>query len=321
MRVVRSLLASALLTGSAAFATAAEVTLPAVQTGGIYADGGTNNDPAFQNYFVGYGTTPGFSRTAERRSFFHFVLPGPTGGAVLRSATLHLRLPFGGLIFGKGPGDPAAGPLPGDPTESFALGVLHLPSAVVKSPTLTAAEAMVMFGLMDDHAVASPKVFDGSGLPDPGDGGPPIVSVSLDDAGLAELTARLGADIVLTGWMPSWSEDFRTLPGGDLVEGSELIFGLTDVHALDLLRPSLTLEFGAPGAVPEPASWALLAAAIAGCALFRVAAARGHVRRRPHSPHRGRLRAGAAVPAPRAGGSVTDLTGPVMRGEVALRSP
>jgi len=37
---------------------------------------------------------------------------------------------FGGLIFGKGPGDPAAGPLPSDPTETFALGI-NMPARAV----------------------------------------------------------------------------------------------------------------------------------------------------------------------------------------------
>jgi hypothetical protein len=115
---------------------------------------------------------------------------------------------------------------------------------------------MLLFSLMDDAAVAAPVVFGaGVPLPDPGDGGPPIVDIALDAAGLAELSARLGAEVVLSGWMPSWSEDFRIDPAsGDLVEGSELIFGLTDVHAVDLLRPMLTLHFAAPAALPLPAS-------------------------------------------------------------------
>jgi len=258
----RHLLATGLLAWCA-LAQAGEVTLPAVQTGGFYADGGKNNDPAFQNYFVGYGTTPGFPRTGERRSFFHFDLSSLAGAGPIVSATMHLRLPFGGLIFGAGPGDPLAGPLPTDPTETFSLGLVHLPSAIVTSPSLSGPEVMLLFSLMDDFAVAAPTVFvDGAGLPDPGDGGPPIVAIALDGLGLAELTARLGGEIVLTGWMPSWSEDFRTGPGGGLVEGSELIFGLTDVHALELLRPKLTITFRDAAAVPVPPTAALAALAL-----------------------------------------------------------
>lgn len=257
--VVRATLVSLALTASAA---AVEVTLPALQSGGFYADGGADNDLAFENYFVGYGTTPGFARTAERRSFFHFDLAPLAGLGAVTSATLKLRLPFGGLIFGKGPGDPAAGPLPSDAVEVFALGAVHVPSAVVTSPTLTIGEVLALFAMIDDFAVAAPHVFGAAPLPDPGDGGPPIVTIALDAVGLAELSARLGADIVLGGWMPSWSEDLRLVPGsGDLVEGSELIFGLTDVHKLELLRPLLTVTFAAP-AVPLPGSaWLLLAAA------------------------------------------------------------
>lgn len=262
--ILRHLFATGLALCAAAAIHAAEVTLPAVQTGGFYADGGKNNDPAFQNYFVGYGTTPGFPRTAERRSFFHFDLSSLAGAGPLVSATLHLRLPFGGLIFGKGPGDPFAGPLPSDPSETFALGVVHVPSAIVTSPALTGPEVMLLFSMLDDFAVAAPTVLvDGVPLPEPGDGGPPIVSIALDGLGLAELSARLGGEIVLSGWMPSWSEDFRIGPGGGLVEGSELMFGLTDVHALDLLRPKLTLGFRDAGVVPLPSSAALAAAALA----------------------------------------------------------
>src|SRR5688572_24622551 len=55
---------------------AAVVSIDALQTGGFYADGSADNTPGFQNYFVGYGTTPGFGRTPERRSFFWFSLAG-----------------------------------------------------------------------------------------------------------------------------------------------------------------------------------------------------------------------------------------------------
>jgi hypothetical protein len=56
--------------------------------------------------------------TPERRSFFWFSLAGIPAGTI-DSATLSLTLPFGGLIFGKGLGDPLAGPVPDDPFEEF----------------------------------------------------------------------------------------------------------------------------------------------------------------------------------------------------------
>jgi hypothetical protein len=85
------LLVAGLIAALATAAHALDVTLPAVQTGGFYADGAKNNDAAFENYFVGYGTTPGFARTAERRSFFHFDLSALGGAGALTGATLHLR--------------------------------------------------------------------------------------------------------------------------------------------------------------------------------------------------------------------------------------
>ena len=229
------------------------MTLLPVQTGGIFADGGLNNSPGFQNYFVGYGTSPGLPRTAQRRSFFVFSLAAIPPDLMVVSATLKLRLPFGGLIFGKGPGDPLAGPVPSDISETFALGAIDLPSSVVLSPTLDTASAVALFGVMDDHPVASPTLFMGGGLPPAGDGGPPIVPVVLDGAGLSALNAKRGGEIVLTGWMPSWTEDLRPSPTPPPLyfEASELIFGLTDVHALAILTPKLELML-AP--VPEPAS-------------------------------------------------------------------
>jgi hypothetical protein len=250
-------------------AMALEMTVPLVQTGGFYADGGKNNSPTFQNYFVGYGTTPGFARTAERRSFFVFDVPALPSDLAITGAKLELRLPFGGLVFGKGPGDPLAGPVPDDPFESFALGLLPVPAAVVLGSTLTAAEVIALFGLIDDTPVAAPMVFaPGTPLPPAGDGGPPKVPMVLDGTALAALEAARGSSIVLGGWMPSWSEDLRLSPSPPPLyfEASEVIFGLTDVHAMAILAPTLTLTLSP---VPEPP-----AAALGVLGLLALAAAR-----------------------------------------------
>ncbi len=58
-------LACALPTAAAALS----VELASTQVGGFYADGGHDSLAGFQNYFVGYGTSPGSARTAERRAF------------------------------------------------------------------------------------------------------------------------------------------------------------------------------------------------------------------------------------------------------------
>jgi len=249
MRCFTSMFCGLLLAGSA---TATELEVPFIQTGGFFADGGVSNSPTFQNYFVGYGTTPGFARTAERRSFFVFDIPAIPMDIAVTGATLKLRLPFGGLIFGKGPGDPLAGPVPSDASETFAVGLLSLPTSVVLSPGLSSAAAMGIFAAMDDMMITSPVMFTaGMVFPPAGDGGPPIIPIALDGAGVAALSAARGGSIILIGWMPSWSEDLRPSPTPPPLyfESSELVFGLTDAHALAVLKPSLVLTL-AP--IPEP---------------------------------------------------------------------
>jgi hypothetical protein len=95
-------------------------------------------------------------------------------------------------------------------------------------------------------------------------GGPPppadeLFPLPFAPPGISALTAAAGGPIVLTGWMPSWTEDFRV--GGmppSLVEGSELIWGLTDVHKADFPEPTLTIITAAvDAAVPEASSWAV----------------------------------------------------------------
>jgi hypothetical protein len=255
--VPSSWLLSVALAALAGPASAADLVLPAVQTGGFYASGAAQNLPAFQNYFVGYGTSPGLPRTPERRSFFVFDLP-PIPGAVVSSATLTLRLPFGGLIYGKGPGTPGVDdPIPSDSSETFAVGLLPVSPAVVLSPSLTLAEGMTLFALMDDLPAAPPTVFTpGTVLIDPGDGGGAVISIALDGTGLAAINAGPGL-LLLSGWMPSWSEDFRLSPTPPPLyfESSELIFGLTDVHVMPgVLNPTLELTLAA---VPELPSWVL----------------------------------------------------------------
>jgi hypothetical protein len=228
---------------------AAIVTLEAKQTGGFYDGGATpNNDPAFQNYFVGYGTTPGFGRTAERRSFFWFDLSGLAPGTI-DGATLHLTLPFGGLIFGKGPGDPTMGPVPDDPFEVFQLGATPVAPGVVTSPGLSPSEVMMIFDSFNDTPIADPLTFVSGGMPPPTD-------IAINPLGVSFLNFLAGSDIVLTGWMPTWSFDSRPdpMPPPDFFEASELIFGLTDVHSMAVPKPTLTISFTPLATVPEPSS-------------------------------------------------------------------
>lgn len=258
-------LAAGLLWALAAGAALADgaITLTHRQSGGVFADGGLNNGPSFQNYFVGYGTTPGFGRTAERRSFFVFDLPPLPAGWVLRAATLELQLPYGGLIFGKGPGEPGVDEVAPDPFETFQLGLLPVASSIVTDVTLPPAAGMLLFSMMDDLPVAAPRVFHfGDPLHDIPDGDVPVppvtIAIELDAAGLSALAAAMGpagGEIVFSGWMPSWSHDERLNPTPPPLyfEASELIFGHTNVHVDPTLAPRLVL-LAAP--IPElPLVW------------------------------------------------------------------
>jgi hypothetical protein len=229
----------------ASTAAADVVVLEPVQVGGFYAGGAPpDNLPSFQNYYVGYGSLTGGGRTPERRSFFHFDLSGISGDVV--SATLELKLIPGGLIFGKGPGTPPD-PIPSDTFEDFQLGGVFdpaLPASKFTSTRLTSPEIMGIFGAMDDAPIAPTLGFTMGGPPPPD----PIV-ITLGPAGLTLLEMKAGGDVVLTGWMPTWSFDSRMFMGG-FVEGSELMFGGTDVHLSHFPKPVLTITT----AVPEVSS-------------------------------------------------------------------
>jgi hypothetical protein len=61
--------------------------------------------------------------------------------------------------------------------------------------------------------------------------------------------------------MPTWTEDTRSKPGepDKYFEGSELLFGFSDVHSA-YPKPVLNLVF-AP--IPEPATWSMMLAGLA----------------------------------------------------------
>jgi hypothetical protein len=257
-----SLVASCLATLLAAPGARADVVVKtAVQVGGFYdsSDGYVppdNSPTGPQNYFVGYGSISGGGRTPERRSFFHFSLGGVSG--VINSATLKLKLVIpGGLHFGISPGPPASSPPP-DAHETFQLGVSPVPVPALTAsgmPKMTSDAIFASFAAMD---VAGPLTFLHASPPADG-----FIDIPLTAAGLGVLTANAGGDLVLTGWMPSFSKDTRITPGSmppEFFEGSELIFGLTDVSA-GFAKPELTIDF-TPAAVPE-ASGLLLVGAIA----------------------------------------------------------
>lgn len=227
--------------------------------GGFFADGSKMNDFAHQNYFVGYGTTPGFGRTDERRSFFWFDIPDFEGTVTSASVKLKLAAPTS-LIFGAGPGDDP-GP---EHEETFRMGAVPFSPHALVDPSLTSGMVSTIFGAMDDVPVSDLKVFLHDSPPEI----PSDVIIPITGLGHSFIEAKRGSELVLTGWMPSWSYDTRVDDEGDFLEGSELIFGFSDITGPsgDLVpEPTLTIEYTP---VPEPSG--LLAAAAFG-SLFAIA--------------------------------------------------
>ena len=229
-------------------------TSTSLQVGGFYEGGGKNNDPSFQNYYVGYGTSAGpHSRTLERRSFFWFHVPMLDGPIVDATLTLKMLVSTS-LIFGI-----TADPAVHDTTEESQLGFTMAPKDVVIDPTITEPTASAIFDSLDDHPIADPYAFSMDEMY----AFPFAVIVHLNSDGIAWLKAHEGGDVVLSGWMPSWSYDDRMDDTGEWLEEDELLFGFSDVGSL-VPFPELTIS---TEPVPEPTTLAL--AACAGLALLR----------------------------------------------------
>jgi len=216
-------------------------TSSSLQVGGFYEGGGKNNDPSFQNYYVGYGTSAGpHSRTLERRSFFWFHVPSLDGPIVDATLTLKMLVSTS-LIFGI-----TDDPTVHDHTEEFQLGFTMAPKDKVIDPTIPTAEADAIFKSLDDHPIADPYVFTMDIMYD----FPFAVIVHLNSDGIAWLHAHEGGDVVLSGWMPTWSYDDRKDDTGEWLEEDELLFGFSDVGSL-VPFPELTIT---TESVPEPAT-------------------------------------------------------------------
>ena len=217
-----------------AAAAAATVEVETTQVGGFYSDGGHDNLAGFQNYYVGYGTTPGFARTAERRSFFVFDLSGIT--SPISAATFSLTMPLFGVIADE-------------PSEIFVLSESPAPASVVLDPLVSPAFAMAIFGTLGTGALVAPELgIDPGALP-----GEVLLTMTLNATGLAAINSRPpDGKVVFGGRMASWSFD-----PDPLHEPHELLFGHSDVVFFGtpmIPPPVLTLTL-----VPEPSTYALMA--------------------------------------------------------------
>ena len=142
-------------------ATASEsLVVESTWVGGLFAAGAKMNDFAHQNYCVGYGTTPGFPRTAERRSFFWFDIPEFEGTVLSATVTLKL-VTTTSLIFGLGPGTPP-GP---EHEETFMMGAIPTSPFSLVEPGLPPSMVSSIFSTMDGTPVADLTVFSAAIAP------------------------------------------------------------------------------------------------------------------------------------------------------------
>lgn len=229
-------------------AQAAVITTSSLHVGGFFDGGVADNKIEHQNYFVGYGTVGGV-RTTQRRSFFWYHVPDFAGDVMDVSIKLKMHASTS-LIFGL-TGDPSVH----DATETFQLGATPISPLDLTDPTLSSGEAQTIFDALDDHPVAHGYDFI-HGFPYEF---PFAVEIHLDEGGKALISSHRGGDVVLTGWMPTWTSDLRMDGTGHFVEADELLFGLSDVPGL-VPPPELSIAYAA---VPEPASTAALAIGLA----------------------------------------------------------
>lgn len=229
MELKKHLIATLLIAAGAGIQADIITTTP-IQVGGFYDTGGIDNLPSHQNYYVGYGTVGGV-RSTERRSFFWYHIPSFSGDVV--DVTIRLKmLVTTSLVFGISPGDPTVH----DTIEKFQLGATSLPASVMTDPTLTPTAADAVFDVMDDFPIAPTYDFVAGSIPSV----PFAVEIHLGAAGLGLVSGHRGADVVFTGWMPTWSYDARTDGMGHWLEGDELLFGFSDIPGL-VPAPELTI--------------------------------------------------------------------------------
>lgn len=217
----------------------------ALQVGGFLEGGLTDNSLGHQNYFVGYGSVGGF-RSPERRSFLWYHIPSFEGTIVDVSIKFKM-VAATSLIFGYDPGSPTGH----DAVEKFQLGATTVDHGTMTRLDLSTSEAETIFEGMDDHPIAPANEFSMSTTYD----FPFTVDVHLDSLGKSIVSSKRGLDLVLTGWMPTWTENDELDASRHLIEGDELLFGLSDVPHL-APEPEMTIAFTS---VPEPGSVAALA--------------------------------------------------------------
>ena len=182
-------------------------------TGGFYGlddmgmpSASHDNDPTFQNYFMGRTTVSGFT-TAERRSFFAFDMGGvvPMGEEIV-SMSLVLENVFGGVLANfSGGSETAVFTSTGFGYDAIAdpMGAMTPPEAIFDS-----------FGTGDFFGDI---VFDAGGPPD----GPVEIVLSPAAIAAAMASGMSGEEFMISGELATYDPD--------PMAPFEFVFGLTDV--------------------------------------------------------------------------------------------
>lgn len=220
---------------------AATITIDAELTGRFLSDGTAENDPSFQNYFVGHTALSGSPFPyVEQRNFFIFDIPVIT--EVIVSATLTLTLVPSGFISDELPGVP----------EIYELTSIPFLATDVADITNTSTENMMIFDTLGFATpYASVALLPGDIPPGvPGDPTTDLV-LELSSFAVADLMGAGSGLFAMGGVMLTHSFDS---PG----ELDEIMFGFTDVTPTGFSlvpKPVLTIE---TIPVPEPGTAVLL---------------------------------------------------------------
>jgi len=217
--------------------------------GRFLSDGSAENDPSFQNYFVGHTAMAGDPFPyVEQRNFFIFDLP--VTGEVIVSATLTLHLAPGSLFTDEAPGVP----------EIYELTSVPFPAIEVADVTNTPGENLPIYdslGMSTPYASVPVLPAD---IP-PGVPGDPNVDLVIPLSGLAVDDMNFaGAGLFsMGGRMGTHSFDSPA-------ELDEIMFAFTDVEPTGFSlvpKPVLTIV---TVPIPEPGTAVLLGLGLAGLA-------------------------------------------------------
>lgn len=241
--------ACAVLSAAAATARADFITVPYLQVGGFFGapmppavPAMPDNDPVFQNYFVGQTVLPGGVLLPERRAFFAFDLSGVTipAGDMVVSVTLGLTNVFGGVSANFSGG-----------MEIVEFSSTGTPFPAIVDPAGTGTDPLMIFDDFGMGAFYGAVEFDAAGPPS----GP--VDVPLTPPGMADVIASIGSPMPFV--ISSKLLTFDPAPG--VVR--EFAFGFTDlvVGGVPTSFPPVTLEIEtAP--IPAPAGPTVLGLAV-----------------------------------------------------------